>query len=86
MNKPNRWIIAPVFLLAVMAATFGLADDDSLWEVTEVETGTDPEMIMTEDTFRLQFTGNDKMVHLKPLPRLRGRWGQTDNFTARLQR
>lgn len=63
--------------------------EDTLWEVFQAEPSlVESNLIWVEDKFRLKKPGNADLYQLKPLQKLRKRWGQSGqpNFYAVLHR
>jgi hypothetical protein len=86
-NTPWLFRLMLITLLALTAPCVCAGDEEIsngvLYEVTWTDIDPDLEFVLKGDTFRLLFTSKDgRKVELKPMPPLRGRWGQDKKFKA----
>lgn len=87
-KNPLHVLLVSIVMLAAPTACLSQDVDSEgiLYEVSNTDIEPGKNLILVEDTFRLLFTSKDgRKVHLKPLPPLRKRWGQGDNYKAVLQ-
>jgi hypothetical protein len=88
MNNTQRLFCVVLAILLALVAPLASADEHEVsngmrYEITWTDIDPDMKFVLKGDTFRLLFTSKDgRKVELKPLPPLRGRWGQGENYKA----